>query len=97
MSSLSMDSRQRIERFVRVFKPSDLSNLDALVDKYAGLSGIALTEKLEEAYIGKRFIRLKDQQNVHFPSQRSKSGCRAEKVKGTITRSPFQLVLWDEG
>ena len=88
MSSLSMDSRQRIERFLRVFQPSDLSNLDTLVDKYAGLSGIALTEKLEEAYIGKRFIRLKDQQNVHFPSQRSKEWfAERKKVKGTITGS----------
>lgn len=83
-----MDSRGRIERFLRTFQPSALSELDSIVDSYAGLSGLALTEKLEEAYIGKRFIRLKQQKEVHFPTQRSKEWfAERSKVKGTITGS----------
>ena len=83
-----MDSRQRIERFLRTFQPSALPELDNIVDSYAGLSGLALTEKLEEAYIGKRFIRLKQQKEVHFPLQRSKEWfAERKKVKGTITGS----------
>ena len=88
MASLSMDSRQRVERFLRTFQPSALKELDNIVDSYAGLSGLALTEKLEEAYIGKRFIRLKQQKEVHFPTQRSKEWfAERPKVKGTITGS----------
>ena len=88
MASVSMDSRQRIERFLRTFQPSALKELDNIVDSYAGLSGLALTEKLEEAYIGKRFIRLKQQKEVHFPTQRSKEWfAERKKVKGTITGS----------
>ena len=64
MASLSMDSRHQIERFLRTFKPTDLPKLDSIVETYAGLSGLALTDKLEEAYIGKRFIRLKEQKEV---------------------------------
>ena len=92
-----MDSRQRIERFLRTFQPSALKELDNIVDSYAGLSGIALTEKLEEAYIGKRFIRLKQQRDVHFPTQRSKEWfAERKKVKGTITVSAKRLVLRHE-
>lgn len=88
MASLSMDSRHQIERFLRTFKPTDLPKLDSIVETYAGLSGLALTDKLEEAYIGKRFIRLKEQKEVHFPEQRSKEWfAERKKVKGTITGS----------
>mgnify|MGYP001202750574 CR=1 FL=1 len=88
MSSVSTDSKERIRRFIRTFQPSSLSQVDALAEKYAGLKGLQLTEKLEEAFIGKRFIRLKDQEGVHFPSQRSKEWfAERKKVKGTITGS----------
>lgn len=88
MASLSMDSRQQIERFLRTFQPSALPELDSIAESYAGLSGLALTDKLEEAYIGKRFIRLKEQKEVHFPEQRSKEWfAERKKIKGTITGS----------
>ena len=88
MASLSMDSRQQIERFLRTFQPSALAELDSIAESYAGLSGLALTDKLEEAYIGKRFIRLNQQKQVHFPEQRSKEWfAERKKVKGTITGS----------
>jgi len=91
MASHSIETqttRTRIERFLRTFAPSALPEVDALAQKYHSLKGLELTEKLEEAYIGKRFIRLKDQEGVHFPSQRSKEWfAERKKVKGTITGS----------
>ena len=64
-------TKQTIERFCRVFSPSNLDRVEELEKQLSGLSTFELQERLYKQFIEPRFIRLKDQQNVYFPSQRS--------------------------
>ena len=82
------DSHARIERFCRTFCPNQLSSVPQLESDLSSLKGLALTQKLYERFVESRFIHLKDQKDVYFPSQRSKEWFAArKKVPSTITGS----------
>ena len=81
-------TKQTIERFCRVFSPSNLDRVEEIEKQLSGLSTFELQERLYKQFIEPRFIRLKDQQNVYFPSQRSQEWfAQRAKVKSSITGS----------
>lgn len=84
----SDQKRSRIERFCRTFAPASLPLVSKLTEELEDLSGLALTDALYKRFIQNRFILLKKQENVSFPTQRTKEWfAERKRIPSTISGS----------